>query len=225
MVHIASFFGQWLREMDRRFVRENRKVLILVDNCPGHGNVSGLSSIRLEFLPPNTTAKLQPMNHGVISRALSFRVKPDKARFYTPIYIKYLKRHYRRSLLQRMLLCMETGKEYQVNLLSAIHLLSYAWDKVSETTIANCFHHAGFVTHSSPTETLAENSVEELPEDDDPNLLSDLKSAGISMDMVAYVNVDDDVATCRDDTMEALIEETCTEKPSETEAEAIEEEG
>ncbi|XP_064475752.1 tigger transposable element-derived protein 4-like [Ornithodoros turicata] len=167
-----ALFEQWLREMDRRFVRENRKVMILVDNCPGHGNVSGLFSIRLEFLPPNTTAKLQPMDKGVI---------------------RSLKRHYRRSLLQRMLLCMETGKEYQVNLLTS--------------------------------ETPAENSVEELPEDDDPNLLSDLKSAGIFMDMVAYVNVDDDVATCRDDTMEALIEETCTEKPSETEAGAIEEQG
>ncbi|XP_064478259.1 tigger transposable element-derived protein 4-like [Ornithodoros turicata] len=199
-----ALFEQWLREVDRRFVRENRKVVILVDNCPGHENVSGLSSIRLEFLPPNTTAKLQPMDQGVIGS---------------------LKRHYRRSLLQRMLLCMETGKEYQVNLLSAIHLLSYAWDKVSETTIANCFRHAGFVAHSSPSETPAEYSVEELSEDDYSNQFSDLKSAGISMDMVAYVNVDDDVATCRDDTMEALIEEKCAEKPSESEAEAIEEEG
>ncbi|XP_037555333.1 tigger transposable element-derived protein 4 [Dermacentor silvarum] len=76
-----SLFEQWLRDMDRRFVKEKRRVLFLVDNCPGHGQVAGLEAIRVEFLPANTTAKLQPMDQGVISS---------------------LKRHYRRSLLQRM---------------------------------------------------------------------------------------------------------------------------
>lgn len=67
------------------------------------------------------------------------------------------------------------------------------------------------------------NSVGELS--GDSNLFSDLKSTGISVDIVTYVNVvvdDDDVAACQGDTTEALIEEM--HWPSEAEAEAIEEE-
>lgn len=105
-----ALFEQWLQEMDHHFQRQKRKVLFAVDNCPGHGHVTGLSAIRLEFLPANTTAKLQPMDQGVISR---------------------LKRHYWRSRLQRMLICMETSEEYTVNLLSAVHLLTSAWKQVN----------------------------------------------------------------------------------------------
>ncbi|XP_064475743.1 tigger transposable element-derived protein 4-like [Ornithodoros turicata] len=178
-------FEKWLRRMDRRFVREGRKVLFLVDNCPGHGIVSGLTAIRVEFLPPNTTARLQPMNQGVISS---------------------LKRHYRQSLLQRMLLCMENGKEYQVTLLSAIHLLSNAWEQVSKATIANSFRHAGFIQDGC---SAAEEGSEELQEDTD--LMSTLSSIGVPVDIAVYSSVDDDVATCREDTMDALIEEVlCT---------------
>lgn len=62
-----ALFEQWLHEVNCRFIKEKRKVLFLVGNCPGHGKVSGLSVIRLESLPPNRTAKLQPMNQGVMS--------------------------------------------------------------------------------------------------------------------------------------------------------------
>ncbi|XP_064488392.1 tigger transposable element-derived protein 4-like [Ornithodoros turicata] len=189
-----ALFEQWLRGMDRRFVREKRKVLFLVDNCPGHGDVAGLSAIRLEFLPPNTTAKLQPMDQGVISS---------------------LKRHYRRSLLQRMLLCMETEKDYQVNLLSALHLLARAWDMVTETTIANSFRHAGFLEHGMPAQNLVEDS-EGMQEDS--GLLSNLRNAGVSVDIESYITLDEDVATCRQDTMDAIIEEVLhTDEPSNTE--------
>ncbi|XP_064461915.1 tigger transposable element-derived protein 4-like [Ornithodoros turicata] len=121
-----ALFEQWLCDMDRCFARQKRNVLFLVDNCPGHGKVTGLTAIRLEFLPPNTTTKSQPMTQGVISS---------------------LKRQYRRSLL-----CMENGKQYEVNLPSAVHLLSHAWEQVTEATIANSFRHAGFVKDSCPPE-------------------------------------------------------------------------
>lgn len=111
-------FEQRLCNICRRFVLEIRTVL-LVDNCPGHGTVSGL-----QLLPPNTTAKLQPVDHWVISSP---------------------KRHYWQSLLQRMLLCMEAGKEYQVDLLSAVCLPAATWAKVSATTISNCYYCTGFL--------------------------------------------------------------------------------
>ena len=36
------------------------------DNCPAHTHIENLKSIKLFFLPPNTTSTTQPMNQGVI---------------------------------------------------------------------------------------------------------------------------------------------------------------
>ena len=43
-----------------------RKVILLVDKSPAHPNIGELKSIRLEFLPANTTSLIQPMDQGVI---------------------------------------------------------------------------------------------------------------------------------------------------------------
>ena len=43
-----------------RSKKENRKVIIIVDNCPAHPIIEGLKAVELEFLPPNTTSKTQP---------------------------------------------------------------------------------------------------------------------------------------------------------------------
>ena len=40
--------------------------MLLADNCSAHTHVTGLSSIRVEFLPPNTTSVLQPCDMGFI---------------------------------------------------------------------------------------------------------------------------------------------------------------
>ena len=46
---------------------QERKLVMIVDNCPAHAEVSGLKAINLQFLPPNTTSCTQPMDQGVIS--------------------------------------------------------------------------------------------------------------------------------------------------------------
>ncbi|UYV62887.1 NCBP1 [Cordylochernes scorpioides] len=45
---------------------ENRKVLLILDNCPAHHIPEKLENIQVVFLPPNATAKLQPMDMGII---------------------------------------------------------------------------------------------------------------------------------------------------------------
>ena len=62
-------FEEWIRELDSKFEREGRKVVLIVDNCPAHPRVKDLKAINLVFLPPSTTSKTQPMDQGVI-RAL-----------------------------------------------------------------------------------------------------------------------------------------------------------
>ncbi|XP_049271802.1 uncharacterized protein LOC119393115 [Rhipicephalus sanguineus] len=69
--------------------KDGRKVLFVVDNCPGHGKIDNLAAVRLEFLPANMTSVLQPMDQGVIEIA---------------------RKYYRKSLLHRILLSYDNGK-------------------------------------------------------------------------------------------------------------------
>ena len=67
----GTLFEEWLRELDRKFDMQGRKIVLVVDNCPAHPDVSGLKGFNLQFLPPNTTSCTQPMDQGVI-RYVSF---------------------------------------------------------------------------------------------------------------------------------------------------------
>ena len=46
----------------------NRHLLLLLDNSSGHGTFDkgAFSNVTIEYLPPNTTSQLQPMDAGVI---------------------------------------------------------------------------------------------------------------------------------------------------------------
>ncbi|KAG0428535.1 hypothetical protein HPB47_024491 [Ixodes persulcatus] len=66
-----------------------------------------------------------------------------------------------------MILRMDTGSQYQVNLLSALHIFARAWDQVTTATIANCVRHCGFVdavSEASETGDIADEAgPEEVP--------------------------------------------------------------
>ena len=62
----SELFEEWVREQDRKFALEERKVALVVDNCTTHPNIENLKSITLYSHPPNTTWRLQPMDQGVI---------------------------------------------------------------------------------------------------------------------------------------------------------------
>ena len=65
----AALFEEHVRALDRKMAKDGRKVLFVVDNCPGHGKIDNLAAVRLEFLPANMTSVLQPMDQGVIEMA------------------------------------------------------------------------------------------------------------------------------------------------------------
>ena len=56
----SNIFLDWLTNLDKRFCKEKKCVAMIVDNCPAHSDVQGLKAIKLIFLPPNATSKLQP---------------------------------------------------------------------------------------------------------------------------------------------------------------------
>ena len=45
---------------------QNRKILLMVDNCSAHPHCMSFSNITIEFLPANTTSTLQPIDQGII---------------------------------------------------------------------------------------------------------------------------------------------------------------
>ena len=146
---MSSFlFDEGVKELDRKFEKENRKIVLIVDNCPAHPIVDGLKAIELMFLPPNTTSKTQPMDQGVI---------------------RSLKAKYRRKIIKRLIRAVDMKKKLpQTSIFDAMQLLQSTWSEVSELTIKNCFRKSG----------ISEKSVEQaINEEDYPfkDITADLK--------------------------------------------------
>ena len=62
----SAIFERYIQKLDRKFTRQKRKIALILDKCTAHPHISNLDSIKLVFLPPNTTATCQPMDAGVI---------------------------------------------------------------------------------------------------------------------------------------------------------------
>lgn len=69
----VSIWNEYIKKLDSRMRRQNRQILLLVDNAPTHAlhETTNLTNITIEHLPPNTTAHLQPCDQGIIN---SFKV-------------------------------------------------------------------------------------------------------------------------------------------------------
>jgi hypothetical protein len=168
----TAIFEPWLLKLDRKFHREGRKVLLFVDNCPAHPKITeDLKSIRLVFLPPNMTSKVQPMDQGVI---------------------KNLKQIYRKKCVQRVIRNIETKKEsHDINLLDAIVLIQKSWDEVKTTTIANCFRKAGFLMSES-----CENEETQENEESEPEEWKRFQNCiSVEVDFQTFVDVDENLET------------------------------
>ena len=57
---------EWVREMDKKFVSEGRKVDLVIDSCPAYPQIGNLKLIKLFLFPPNRTSQTLPMDRGVI---------------------------------------------------------------------------------------------------------------------------------------------------------------
>jgi hypothetical protein len=64
----SSIFEDWLHRIDQKFHSEERKIILFVDICPAYPSVTmkELRAVKVTFLPPNKTTKLQPYDQGVM---------------------------------------------------------------------------------------------------------------------------------------------------------------
>ena len=104
--------------------------------------------MQLEFLPPNTTSKIQPLDQGII---------------------RAMKQHYRKRLLSNLVVKLESNSEKPLTefiktttVLDALHFLKQAWQKVTPVCIQNCFRKAGFDLRSSIQPSL-ERNADDMP--------------------------------------------------------------
>ena len=167
----GDIFRDWLQKWNQKLLSQKRTILLVIDNCTAHPRNLELSNINIKFLPPNTTAKLQPCDQGIIQS---------------------LKVHYRHQLVKRLLLSMESGEDLKISMLDAMQWLKIAWDKVTAEIIRNCFQHCNFrdITSSVCMDLVSEPSSEL------ENLFEGLKSHNVNIEgsVEDYTHVDDDVA-------------------------------
>ena len=135
----SDLFEEWVRELDHKFQREDRKIALIVDNCPAHPDINDLKAIELVFLPPNTTSHTQPTDQGVIWS---------------------LKSKYKILSVRRIITALENDEDMpSFSVLDAIKMLVLAWESVTEETIINCFSKAGISK---------DQQVAAINDDDDP---------------------------------------------------------
>ncbi|XP_054087769.1 tigger transposable element-derived protein 4-like [Zeugodacus cucurbitae] len=200
----SELFEKWLRDWDRDLVKKKKTILLLVDNCPAHPNVTDLKSITLAFLPPNTTSVLQPMDQGIK---------------------RSLKTNFRKNLVLKMISCLdanENNSSTKITVLDEILTVNDAWNKMSQSTIRNCFKHAGFIeSHDGLPIQISEH---EFDEEDDISL--SLWSRNLNSDSLAapemwedYVDVDSALLTSEEPNDENIAQNISAKKQLESDGE------
>src|ERR1700761_2837058 len=120
---MGTIFNEYVTNFDADMRRQNRNVLLLVDNAPSHiYNKSQVTNVRVEFFSANLTSHVQPNDGGII---------------------QCFKAHYRRGFCKRAVDRNDLGYAdiYQISQLEAMQLADEAWGCVLTSTISNCWRH------------------------------------------------------------------------------------
>ncbi|XP_018494810.1 uncharacterized protein LOC108864181, partial [Galendromus occidentalis] len=124
-------FSEWLARFGRDMGSENRRVLLLIDNCSAHMALSHLTHVRVENFPPNCTSVIQPLDLGIIRAA---------------------KANYRKALVRQILVDLETGNESKIDVRAAMDMTAHSWSEIESTSIQNCWMKSGLFGLRSPSE-------------------------------------------------------------------------
>lgn len=114
-------FENWVHELNEKMKEEKRHILLLVDNASAHHlAATNFSNVRLEFIDPNCTSALQPMDAGVI--------RSFKAKFYDLMYEQFDK----------------------PSLYEALQYVETAWRQVHPDTLIKSFKNTGILGKQEP---------------------------------------------------------------------------
>ena len=186
----ADILVSVLTKLNRKLSSKGRNIILLMDNAgchPENAVKDRFSNIKVIFLPPNTTSKLQPLDLGIIQ---NFKVK------YRTLFLRFV--------LSQIDACSKASEVTKsLSILHSIRWVAQAWDTVSPETIRRCFRKAGILDDSF--------SVPTRPHEHDPFLDIDLNTPEIEnieslMEQIQpeggicssteFINGDDDLVTC-----------------------------
>lgn len=167
----SEMFERWLLKLDKTFHKQNRTIILFIDNCTAHNTIPVMNNVKVVFFPANMTSVVQPMDQGII---------------------KNFKHFYRRLVVQNILTgtYIDKNDKIKIDILQAARMCNSAWSQVTQTTIANCFRKGGF-THNNGEEQ-NEVSAETLPAVG--NWEDVLHDAGVSYE--DFVNLDENLVVC-----------------------------
>lgn len=176
----CTIMEEWLKNFDRRMGMERRKILLFLDNASSHPKDIRLTNIQIIFLPPNCTSVVQPLDQGIIRNFKTF---------------------YRALVVKKLLSEIESVSKAEVltkniNVLDAIYYIKTAWQRVTEETVRNCFHRAGFRQES--VEQTTENDIFSAEDDIPLSVLQDIwrnaRTMGYRDNQVEdFINIDTDL--------------------------------
>ena len=131
----TELFVSWLYRFSSYISRYNpqRRVMLLLDNCSSHGSAESLpylSNVDYQFLPPNTTSKLQPLDAGIIAA---------------------LKSGYRERKYDHAVDCIDAGAAeiYKIDQPTAMRWMRDCWESTTARTVSNCWCHTGLIEQGS----------------------------------------------------------------------------
>ena len=174
----TRIFTEWIHEIDLAMRKQKRHILMFLDNAPVHPPDVQLENIKLKFFPPNTTAKIQPLDQGII-------------RAFKAYYRRYLVKHIIASATAAM-----TADDINITALDAVHWIDSAWGAVTEGTIRNTFRSAGFekasVIDSLNASSISSSAIENFTTEDKAteeldDVLKHLTIGGKTMSAYDYI--------------------------------------
>jgi predicted DNA-binding protein YlxM (UPF0122 family) len=124
----SNIFSDWISEVDKQMRRQNRHILMFLDNASSHAKDLKLNNVILKFLPANTTLHLQPLDQGII---------------------KAFKACYRKRMMERLVAKIEQDDSVtelckEINVLDAVHWIRELWKETRIETVSRCFKLSGF---------------------------------------------------------------------------------
>ncbi|UYV64354.1 hypothetical protein LAZ67_3000369 [Cordylochernes scorpioides] len=153
----GAIFTDWLKKLDQIFKRRERKILLILDNCPAHQIPERLQNIEIRFLPALTTSALQPCDMGII---------------------KALKDQYRKRMITYLLTCMEEKKMLNSSTIKNCFshsgfVMDEAMEEVVEEEMNRCFealkkhqaidvNYIDFLEVDKDVQVAGEQSIEEI---------------------------------------------------------------
>lgn len=188
-------FNKWFDEVFELFVRKRtgHKVLLILDNAPGHASAFERNGIRVVFFPPNVTSWKQPMDMGIIAavkkRYKYLLIKEIISYHDSPETVKE-QLSAAASRMRRGAAGVAFGKP--PHLLDAANLVNIAWNEMSPQSLQNCFKKADIIARFRDIP-----EIESASHDLD-NLVDLLQNCSI-LSNINDLNIREEMQKCLDD--------------------------